>query len=71
MSTVTTSLWHLLPDRWGQPLRAKVLSPLTVRDYLSTARRWADWQAAEGLDLDPDEVRARHPMATTEPLHRS
>jgi hypothetical protein len=59
-STPTAAVWHLLTDRWRGTLRAKALSPLTERDYLSTARRWADWLAAEGLDLEPEEVRDRH-----------
>ena len=39
VSASTPTVWHLLPDRCSQTLTAKALSPLTVRDYLSTARR--------------------------------
>jgi site-specific recombinase XerC len=54
------TVWHLLPNRWRQTLRAKAMSPLTERGYLSTARRWADWLLTEGLDLEPEEVRDCH-----------
>lgn len=51
------TVWHLLPDRWRRTLRAKAISPQTEDGYLSTARRWADWLVADGLDLEPEEVR--------------
>lgn len=60
VSAPTPTVWHLLPDRWSQTLTAKALSPLTVRDYLSTARRFANWLVAQGYDLEPDEVEDFH-----------
>jgi site-specific recombinase XerC len=60
VSATTPTVWHLRPERWRQTLTAKALSPLTPRDYLSTARRWADWLVAQGHDLEPHEVEDFH-----------
>jgi site-specific recombinase XerD len=60
-AATTATVWHLLPERWQhRTLRSKSLSPLTVRGYLSTARRWADWLVEQGYDLEPDEVEDFH-----------
>jgi site-specific recombinase XerD len=53
-------VWHLLIDRWHTTLRAKALSQETVRGYLFTARRWADWLSTQGYDLEPSEVTDTH-----------
>ena len=55
-----TTIWHLLPTRWEQTLVSKALSPYTLRDYLATAIRWADWLAEHGYDLEPDDVEDFH-----------
>lgn len=59
-TTANTAIWELLADRWCKTIRAKALSPLTERDYLYTARRWAQWLASEGHDIEPAQVRAHH-----------
>lgn len=53
-------VWQLLIDRWHTTLRAKALSAQTVRGYLFTARRWADWLTREGYHLEPADVRDFH-----------
>ncbi|GGM81575.1 hypothetical protein GCM10012275_60280 [Longimycelium tulufanense] len=41
-------------------MRSKALSPYTERGYLGTARRWTVWLDEQGLDIEPDGVRAHH-----------
>jgi site-specific recombinase XerC len=53
-------LWDMLADRWEKTLTAKGLSNHTLRDYLYTARRWSEWLAREGYDLESADARADH-----------
>lgn len=53
-------VWHLLIERWHTTLRSKALSRQTIRGYLFTARRWADWLVREGYDVEPVDVRDFH-----------
>lgn len=54
------AIWQMLGRRWSKTLKAKALSAHTIRGYLKTVNRWSDWLDVEGLDLDPDQVRAHH-----------
>jgi site-specific recombinase XerD len=59
--TITSQpVWDLLSDRWHNTLRAKGLSPYTMRDYLFTARAWSEWLAKNNYDIDATEVRDYH-----------
>lgn len=60
-ATITsTAVWTMLAGRWQKAIKAKNLSPLTERGYLSTAQRWASWLSEQGHTLEPADVRAHH-----------
>jgi site-specific recombinase XerC len=54
------SVWTMLSERWHKTLIAKGLSPLTIRGYQSTVRKWAVWLDEQGYDLEPEDVRSFH-----------
>src|SRR5438067_1762363 len=62
MGTTNTSaaIWSMLAQRWGKSIEAKNLSKLTLRGYLYTARRWAEWLDDQEYDVEPDEVESHH-----------
>lgn len=53
-------IWDMLADRWRKAIQAKALSRFTERDYAYTARRWSEWLADHGHDIEPAQVRAHH-----------
>jgi len=59
-TTTSTAVWTMLAERWRKAIKAKNLSELTERGYLATARRWIDWLAAQGYDIEPAEANAYH-----------
>lgn len=59
-ATATTAIWEMHAGRWSKAITAKNLSPLTRRGYLGTAKRWYQWLAAEGYDIEPADVRPYH-----------
>jgi site-specific recombinase XerC len=62
MGTTSTSgaVWGMLAERWRKTIKAKALSAKTEERYLATAQRWARWLDEQGLDLEPDDVKAHH-----------
>lgn len=62
MGTTSTNaaIWTMLAERWRKTIKAKALSPLTEARYLATAHRWVRWLDEQGLDIEPQQVKAHH-----------
>lgn len=56
----STAVWQMLAERWRKAIRTKNLSPCTEASYLRTAAQWTAWLAAEGYDIEPQDVRPYH-----------
>jgi site-specific recombinase XerC len=59
-TSTNTAIWDMLAERWRKTIKAKALSKNTERGYLYTARRWSEWLAEQGYDIEPDDVGAHH-----------
>ncbi|WP_424183824.1 tyrosine-type recombinase/integrase [Actinokineospora sp. G85] len=59
-SSTSAAVWTMLAERWRKSIKAKGLTSLTEDRYLATAHRWVRWLDAEGLDLEPADVRPHH-----------
>jgi site-specific recombinase XerC len=59
-TAASTAIWTMHAERWRKSIKAKSLSAVTERSYLLTAQRWITWLDAQGLGLEPAEVRAHH-----------